>query len=97
MAVVEQRGSVTVASAVTEEEIPPKVSLFDGTSNKSLVGPAFCEEGGNIVVQMMVGGRNMDVYIYMQIMAHNAGSENFSGCLLTEDFTEFKYNQKDKQ
>lgn len=43
MAVVEQRGSVTVASAVTEEEIPPKVSLFDGTSNKSLVGPAFCE------------------------------------------------------
>lgn len=33
MAVVEQRGSVTVASAVTEEEIPPKVSLFDGTSN----------------------------------------------------------------
>lgn len=91
MAVVEQRGSVTVAS--TEEEIPPKVSLFDGTSNKSLVGPAFCEEGGKYCCAD--GGRRQKhghVYIYMQIMAHNAGSENFSRCLLTEDFTEFKYN-----
>lgn len=34
MAVVEQRGSVPVASAVTEEETPPKVSLFDGIRNK---------------------------------------------------------------
>lgn len=93
MAVVEQRGSVTVASAVTEEEIPPKVSLFDGTSNKSLVGPAFCEEGGKYCCaddgRRQKHGR---VCIYMQIMAHNAGSENFSRCLLTEDFTEFKYN-----
>lgn len=87
MAVVEQRGSVTVASAVTEEEIPPKVSLFDGTSNKSLVGPAFCEEGGKYCCAD--GGRRQKhghVYIYMQIMAHNAGSENFSRCLFNRGF-----------
>lgn len=36
MAVVEQRGSVTVASAVTEEEIPTKVSLFDGKRNNRI-------------------------------------------------------------
>lgn len=42
--------------------------------------------------KMVVGGRNMDMCIYMQIMAHNAGSENFNRCLLTEAFIEFKYN-----
>lgn len=62
MAVVEQRGSVTVASAVTEEEIPPKVSLFDGMSNNRVQQDLlFVKKGGNIVVQMVAGGRNMDI------------------------------------
>lgn len=65
MAVVEQRGSVTVASAVTEEEIPPKVSLFDGMSNNRVQQDLlFVKKGGNIVVQMVVGGRNMDMRVY---------------------------------
>lgn len=66
MAVVEQRGSVTVASAVTEEEIPPKVSLFDGMSNNRVQQDLlFVKKGGNIVVQMVVGGRNMDMCVYI--------------------------------